>query len=96
MRLYQLSEVVSWKIDGCLKSLVQMQKKYFSVLARSGMLEGAIACVRDIVVFLYLIQKCAAQEISAAEFVLYYGIAMQFSNFVTVFVHSYSQLQTGS
>lgn len=96
MRLYQLSEVVSGKIDGCLKSLVQMQKKYFSVLARSGMLEGAIACVRDIVVFLYLIQKCAAQEISAAEFVLYYGIAMQFSNFVTVFVHSYSQLQTGS
>ena len=86
----------SGKIDGCLKSLVQMQKKYFSVLARSGMLEGAIACVRDIVVFLYLIQKCAAQEISAAEFVLYYGIAMQFSNFVTVFVHSYSQLQTGS
>ena len=96
MRLYQLSEVVSGKIDGCLKSLVQLQKKYFSVLARSGMLEGAIACVRDIVVFLYLIQKCAAQEISAAEFVLYYGIAMQFSNFVTVFVHSYSQLQTGS
>lgn len=96
MRLYQLSEVVSGKIDGCLKSLVQMQKKYFFVLARSGMLEGAIACVRDIVVFLYLIQKCAAQEISAAEFVLYYGIAMQFSNFVTVFVHSYSQLQTGS
>ncbi len=60
------------------------------------MLEGAIACVRDIVVFLYLIQKCAAQEISAAEVVRYYGIAMQFSNFVTVFVHSYSQLQTGS
>lgn len=40
MRLYQLSEVVSGKIDGCLKSLVQLQKKYFSVLARSGMLEG--------------------------------------------------------
>ena len=39
MRLYQLSEVVSGKIDGCLKSLVQLQKKYFSVLARSGMLE---------------------------------------------------------
>lgn len=96
MRLYRLSEVVSEKIDGCLKSLVLLQKKYFSVLARSGMLEGAIACIRDIVVFLYLIQKCAAQEISAAEFVLYYGIAMQFSNFVTVFVHSYSQLQTGS
>ena len=35
MRLYQLSEVVSGKIDGCLKSLVQLQKKYFSVLARS-------------------------------------------------------------
>ena len=96
MRLYRLSEAVSEKIDGCLKSLVLLQKKYFSVLARSGMLEGAIACIRDIVVFLYLIQKCAAQEISAAEFVLYYGIAMQFSNFVTVFVHSYSQLQTGS
>ena len=96
MRLYRLSEVVSEKIDGCLKSLVLLQKKYFSVLARYGMLEGAIACIRDIVVFLYLIQKCAAQEISAAEFVLYYGIAMQFSNFVTVFVHSYSQLQTGS
>ena len=29
MRLYQLSEVVSGKIDGCLKSLVQLQKKYF-------------------------------------------------------------------
>lgn len=57
--------------------------------------EGITALVRDAVAYTYLILQAVNGKISISEFVLYFGVISQFSNFIAAFMKSYGTLQIG-
>lgn len=64
-------------------------------MAQAQSMEGVTTALRDGAAYLYLIYQACNGAITISEFVFYFGVISQFSNFVTVCVQSFGTLQMG-
>lgn len=95
VRLYHMVSGLESRMDKSLNKLreihIWLQKK----VTQAQSVEGITALVRDAVAYTYLILQAVNGKISISEFVLYFGVISQFSNFIAAFMKSYGTLQIG-
>ncbi len=95
VRLYHMKDWLCKAMDQSLAKLWEINADFQRRLMGNQITAAITMLFRDGVMFAYLIDKVCKGEITAGGFVLYFGAASQFSNFITTCVNSYGVLQLG-
>ena len=94
VRLYHMANGLEAMLDKSLKKLQGINLEFQKNGA--GAVDGGVTtALRDGAAYLYLIYQACNGAITISEFVFYFGVISQFSNFVTVCVQSFGTLQMG-
>lgn len=95
VRLYHMANGLEAMLDKSLKKLQGINLEFQKKMAQAQSMEGVTTALRDGAAYLYLIYQACNGAITISEFVFYFGVISQFSNFVTVCVQSFGTLQMG-
>ena len=75
------------------QEFIAVQRKYERVRAYYGRLGFVLATFRDLGAYAWLLQRASKGELTAGEFVLYFGAVTGFAGFVTRIMNSLAELR---
>ncbi|WP_310605465.1 ABC transporter ATP-binding protein [Anaerosporobacter sp.] len=92
IRLFQLKNWILGKRDNVHKERIDWDRKIENRQLLTTIVDATIIVLRDGLAYAYLITQIYQHKISIAEFILFFGIISEFSNWITALVKEFNNL----